>query len=133
MQVADKRRNNNKWPLIITDAEDNMLNVGESLRGKGAPRWFIFLSNRKKKKENTSLHVRLHPRHSQVTPDQPLLGYSLKFYEYYSSDTPAPFRKTKYQHATFKVSPLFFLIILKDAACATKYSEYSGFFPFILL
>lgn len=83
MQVADKRRNNNKWPLIITDAEDNMVNVGERLRGKGAPRWFIFLSNRKKKKENTSLHVRLHPRHSQVTPDQP--ACTLKFQEYFSS------------------------------------------------
>lgn len=52
-------------PLIITDVEDNMLkNVGERLRGNGAPVRFIFLSNRKKKKENSSL---LHPRHSQVT------------------------------------------------------------------
>jgi len=90
MQVADKSRNHNKWPLIITDVEDNMLNVGESLRGKGAPRWFIFLSNMKKKKENTSLCGRLRPRHSQVTPDWPPLRYSLKFYCHHPSVTAAP-------------------------------------------
>lgn len=56
-----------------------MLNVGEGLRGKGAPRWFIFLSNRRKKKENTSLYVRLHPRRSQVTPDRAESRCSLKF------------------------------------------------------
>lgn len=56
-----------------------MLNVGERLRGKGAPRWFIFLSNRKKKKENTSLYVRLRPRRSQVAPDRPQSRCSLKF------------------------------------------------------
>lgn len=59
-----------------------MLNVGESLRGKGAPCWFIFLyflSNRRKKKENTSLYVRLRPRRSQVTPDRAESRCSLKF------------------------------------------------------
>lgn len=38
-----------------------MLNVGESLRGRAAPCWFIFLSNRKKKKENTSFTRQIAP------------------------------------------------------------------------
>lgn len=46
--------------------EDNRLNVGERLRARGAPRSFIFLSNRKKKKENTDSYVRSRPRRSQV-------------------------------------------------------------------
>lgn len=46
--------------------EDNRLNVGERLRVRGAPRSFIFLSNRKKKKENTDSYVRSRPRRSQV-------------------------------------------------------------------
>ncbi|XP_044043113.1 uncharacterized protein LOC122871790 isoform X2 [Siniperca chuatsi] len=72
-QFASLERSPDLVSPVVTDVEDNMLNVGESLRGKGAPRWFIFLSNRKKKKENTSLYVRLHPRHSQVTADRPQL------------------------------------------------------------
>lgn len=47
--------------------EDNRLNVGERLRARGAPRSFIFLSNRKKKKENTDAYVKSRPRRSQVT------------------------------------------------------------------
>lgn len=46
--------------------EDNRLNVGERLRARGAPCSFIFLSNRKKKKENTDSYVRSRPRRSQV-------------------------------------------------------------------
>lgn len=41
--------------------------MGERPRaGGGAPRSFIFLSNRKKKKENTDAHVKSRPRRSQV-------------------------------------------------------------------
>lgn len=53
-----------------------MLNVGESPRGEesGAPRWFVFLSNRKKKKENTSLDAEIAPTPfpgwSMLTPAQ---------------------------------------------------------------
>ncbi|CAG10284.1 unnamed protein product [Tetraodon nigroviridis] len=53
------------WPLA--DVEDKRLNVGERLRARGAPRSFIFLSNRKKKKENTDVYMKLRPRCSQVT------------------------------------------------------------------
>lgn len=37
--------------------------------GEGLHGGLFSFSNRKKKKENTSLYVRLHPRHSQVTPE----------------------------------------------------------------
>lgn len=50
MQVADKSRNNNKWPLIITDVEDNMLNVGESLRGNRGSTAVYFPQQQEKEK-----------------------------------------------------------------------------------
>lgn len=40
--------------------------MGERLRARGAPRSFIFLSNRKKEKENTGAYVKWRPRRSQV-------------------------------------------------------------------
>lgn len=62
MQVADKKLLiTTNDPLLLQMSRITCLNVGESPRGRGAPRWFIFLSNRKKKKENTSLCVEIAP------------------------------------------------------------------------
>lgn len=36
MQVADKRRNHNKWPLIITDVEDNVKRGSEPEGERGS-------------------------------------------------------------------------------------------------
>lgn len=62
MQVADKKLLiTTNDPLLLQMSRITCLNLGESPRGRGAPRWFIFLSNRKKKKENTSLCVEIAP------------------------------------------------------------------------
>lgn len=56
MQVWDKRHNHNKWPSIITDVEDNMLNVGESLRGrKGGSAVVCFPQQQEKEKRKYQL------------------------------------------------------------------------------